>query len=137
MAGYSIACIPVDSAHGDTSTNLQVPYENLEDNGLGDVFRRHILPHLPLRTLAQLRATSLTLRTLVDIGSGDAWKEAGQGVLTPDTIPDHADGHAAQDRLKTQAAAMLRLRSGESFMKAVLSLQLTEFNSHNTRPLNQ
>ena len=94
--------------------HLQGPCARLEDAGLQDVLRQQLLPQLPLRNLAQLRTASRTLRQLVDDGSGAIWRQAAHDCLSAGTIPDHADGHAAQQRLQVQAAAMRRLRTGDA-----------------------
>ena len=63
-----------------------------------------------------LRPTSSAVKNLVDVGSGSAWKNACQEILSVDTIPDHEDGFAAQKRLQIHAAALHRLKAGESLL---------------------
>ena len=95
---------------------LQAPFEHLqvEDTRLADVFKKQLLPILPLSALARLRATSPALKSLVDVNSGEAWRVAGQAILTEGTLPEHEHGHAVQARLRIHAAAMHRLKSGEA-----------------------
>ena len=79
---------------------------------LVDPFREHLLQQLPAASLARLQSTCHAFRALVDRDTGGFWAAAAEQLMTADSIPMAADGHAVQQRLRQQATVFAPIAAG-------------------------
>ncbi len=94
----------------------QPPKAQIQISSLLQPLERYMLPYLPLEAMANLRASSRTLRRLVDDAPAEAWQPAASGSLLPKCLQHVstlcADSSDIQLMLQFQGSTISTLKRG-------------------------